>query len=114
MKQNTVKLMALTTLMAVSLMTGAHAEMMKDNMKMEMNMAKDGMMDTMNAPTAIGGFCPVCLIHGKMMKGSDQFTTLYNGKVYKFPSIEQQKMFVNDPEGYTKDIEMKYQQMGSK
>lgn len=89
------------------------ADMMKDSgmMKDDAMMADNGMMKTNEA---IGGFCPVCVIHGKMMKGSDNFVTLYQGKIYKFPGIEQQKMFLEDPQAYTKDLEMKYKALMNK
>ncbi len=73
--------------------------------------ADDGMMMKDNATVAISGFCPVCLIHGMKMKGSDNFTTEYKGKVYKFSNIEMQKAFLENPEENTKDLEAKFIQM---
>ena len=90
----------------------SRAEMMKDDKGMMMkgdNMMDEGKM--MKAEEAIGGYCPVCLVHGMSMKGSNNFVTEYQGKLYKFSSLEMQKEFVNNPEEYTKDIEAKYQQM---
>jgi len=58
--------------------------------------------------TAIHGYCPVCVINGMKVKGKDNFTTEYKGKVYKFASIDQQKMFLADPEKYVADLEAKF------
>ena len=58
---------------------------------------------------AIKGYCPVCVINmGVKVKGSDHFVTEYKGKVYKFVSIDQQKMFLADPEKYVKDLDAKF------
>lgn len=48
------------------------------------------------AETAIDGFCPVCVLHGKLMKGNDNFVTVYEGKKYKFVGFEEQKMFIEN------------------
>lgn len=61
--------------------------------------------------TAIGGFCPVCVIKGMAMKGSDNFVTVYKGKLYKFAGFEQQKMFLDNPEMFTNGLEEKYEQL---
>ena len=58
--------------------------------------------------TAIHGYCPVCVINGMKVKGKDHFTTEYKGKVYKFAGIDQQKMFLNDPEKYVADLDAKF------
>lgn len=118
MKRSTFGLglvMVLALMCAVPAVSRA-ADMMDDHEKM---MKKDDSMmgDMKNdskAEVAISGFCPVCVIHGMMNKGSDNFTTEYNGKVYKFPGIEEQKAFVNNPEEFTKDVEMKFKEMGGK
>ena len=88
----------------------AHA----DDMMMKSDGMKGGTMmaDNMKPQVAISGYCPVCLMHGKLNKGMDNFTTEYKGKVYKFTGIDMQKMFLKNPEKYTKDLDMKYKQMG--
>lgn len=85
----------------------------------DMMMKSDGMMkdtammgDNMKPQVAISGYCPVCLVHGKLNKGSDNFTTEYKGKVYKFTGIDMQKMFLKNPDKYTKDLDMKYKKLG--
>ena len=93
----------------------SHAQMMKgESMMHDKMMTMDNMKQEMDAPTAIGGFCPVCLIHGMSMKGNTNYITTYKGKKYMFPGFEQQKAFIDNPEEYTKDIEMKYKQMMKK
>ena len=104
--------MVLALMCAVPAVSRA-ADMMDDHEKM---MKKDDSMmgDMKNdskAEVAISGFCPVCVIHGMKMKGSDNFTTEYQGKVYKFTNIETQKAFVNNPEENTKDLEAKLMKM---
>ncbi len=47
---------------------------------------------------AVGGHCPVCLMAGMDMKGKDDFTTEYKGKIYKFESLEHKNLFLADPE----------------
>ncbi len=78
-------------------MEGSHGMMEGSHGKMEEN-----------SSVAIKGFCPVCVMNGMKVKGSDHFVTEYNGKIYKFPSIEQQKMFLDDPEKYVQDLEAKF------
>ncbi len=60
------------------------------------------------AEVAIHGFCPVCVINGTKVKGKDHFITEYKGKVYKFAGIDQQKMFLADPEKYVADLDAKF------
>ena len=75
----------------------SRAEMMKDD---------KGMM--MKAEEGIGGYCPVCLVHGMSMKGSNDFVTEYKGKLYKFSNLEMQKEFVNNPEKYATEAAAKF------
>ena len=87
----------------------SRAEMMKDDKGMMMK--GDNMMGgdkMMKAKEAIGGYCPVCLVHGMSMKGSNNFVTEYKGKLYKFSNMEMQKEFVNDPEKYATEAEAKF------
>jgi len=63
---------------------------------------------------AIDGHCPVCVTKGKVVMGSKNFATEYNGKVYYFPGIEQQKMFVNNPEAYLDGVKEKYKELKMK
>ena len=86
----------------------SRAEMMKDDKGM---MNEDKMMNgdkMMKAKEAIGGFCPVCLVHGMPMKGSKNFVTEYKGKLYKFSNMEMQKEFVYSPEKYATEAEAKF------
>ena len=66
-----------------------------------------GMMENKES-VAIKGFCPVCVINGMKVKGSDHFVTEYKGKVYQFASIDQQKMFLENPEKYAADLDAKF------
>ena len=75
--------------------------------------ADDTMMKD-NAVVAISGYCPVCIIHGNMKKGLDNYVTEYDGKIYKFAGFKQQKTFMDDPETYIKDLDAKFQAMGGK
>lgn len=63
---------------------------------------------------AISGFCPVCVVNGMKVEGSDHFVTEYKGKVYRFAGFKQQKMFFESPDTYTKDIERKYMELEAK
>ena len=80
----------------------SRAEMMKDDKGM---MSGDKMMKT---EEAIGGYCPVCLVHGMSMKGSNNFVTEYKGKLFKFSNMEMQKEFVYSPEKYATEAEAKF------
>ena len=88
------------------------AMMMKDNAMMikddAMMMKKDG------KEVAISGFCPVCVMHGMMNKGTDQFTYEYEGKIYMFAGADQLKMFKDNPKAFTEGLAMKYKQLGGK
>lgn len=88
----------------------------EDMMNMENNSMemKGNMADVKKPEVALDGGCPVCLMAGMDMKGKDEFTTEYNGKVYKFESEEHKNMFLADPEKYTKDLDAKYQEIESK
>ncbi len=85
----------------------SRAEMMKEDKGMMMG----DMKENSKVETAISGYCPVCVIHGMPMKGIDHFITEYKGKLYKFSNIEMQKAFIENPEEYTKDLEMKFEQL---
>jgi YHS domain-containing protein len=104
---NTKTKLLLTAVMASAALTfSPHTVMavgMEDSQGMMMDDKGHGMTET-----AIHGFCPVCVINGMKMKGKDNFTTEYNGKVYKFVGIDQQKMFINDPEKYVADLDTKF------
>lgn len=57
-----------------------------------------GVLHAAHLPVALDGKCTVCL--GKMNKlvdGKAEFTSDYDGKTYRFPSVEQKKMFDADP-----------------
>ena len=88
------------------------AMMMKDDAMMmkgdAMMMKKDG------KEVAISGFCPVCVMHGMMNKGTDQFTYEYEGKIYMFAGADQLKMFKDNPKAFTEGLAMKYKQLGGK
>ena len=83
-------------------------------MKMEPMGMKGGMADMKKPEVAVEGHCPVCMMAGMHMEGKDEFMTEYKGKVYKFESDEHKKMFLADPEKYTKDLDAKYKEMESK
>jgi YHS domain-containing protein len=70
-----------------------------------------GVSNEMNTPTAIDGYCAVCLMNGKKVKGSDEHSALYKGKKYMFDSAEDRKTFIEDPEKYTQDLDSKYSRM---
>jgi YHS domain-containing protein len=57
---------------------------------------------------AIHGFCPVCVLDGEKVKGKDEFTTEYKGKVYEFADFNAQKKFINDPEKYVANLDAKF------
>lgn len=82
-----------------------------ENNSMEM---KGNAADMKKPEVALDGDCPVCMMAGMDMKGKDEFTTEYNGKVYKFESEEHKNMFLADPEKYTKDLDAKYEAMENK
>ena len=105
-----LKLLLTSCGLAMSVLTVMPAFSYADGMMMD-NMMKT---DT-KAEVAAKGFCPVCLIHGMAMKGSDNFTTEYKGKIYKFSSIEMQKEFINNPdEVASQDLDAKYQALMKK
>ena len=85
-------------------------------MNMEnMPMGQDQMKTDMKKPeVAIDGHCPVALMQGMAVKGSDDFWTEYKGKIYKFGNEENKKMFLADPEKYTKDLDAKYAEWEAK
>ncbi len=75
---------------------------------------KGSAMAEKKGDVAIGGYCPVCILGGKYVKGDSKFSTEYKGKTYYFPGAEQQEKFVNDPETYVADIEAKYEALKAK
>lgn len=83
----------------------AQAGMMKNEEKMKGTM-KEGMVMDKNSK-----YCPVCMLHGKKMMGTDHFMTEYKGKIYRFASFDHQKMFVNNPEEFMKGMEITSEKM---
>lgn len=94
----------LTAIMATAVLTFVPYAVKAEDM--ENGMMNDTGQEVKEA--AIHGYCPVCVINGMKVKGKDHFTTEYKGKVYKFASIDQQKMFLADPEKYVADLDAKF------
>lgn len=54
------------------------------------------------APVAMNGYCPVCVVEMKQwIKGDPRFAVVHDGKTYLFPSEEQKQMFEQNPGKYT-------------
>lgn len=70
---------------------------------------EDKAMEDMNVNPAIDGFCPIALHEGALMKGNSEFVAIYKEKKYMFVNAQAKAMFLENPEEYTKDAEMKYQ-----
>lgn len=50
---------------------------------------------------ALDGYCPVCLVKmDKLVKGDEKFSSVFDGKTYLFPSVEQKRMFDANPGAY--------------
>ncbi|MFT5525398.1 MAG: YHS domain-containing protein [Pirellulaceae bacterium] len=50
---------------------------------------------------ALDGFCAVCLRDGNgWVKGSEAFSTLYDGREYRFPAADQRNTFLAAPQKY--------------
>lgn len=50
---------------------------------------------------AIGGYCPVELVtNGRWARGDQQWTTVYNGCIYKFSGASQRQQFMANPEAF--------------
>ena len=50
------------------------------------------------APLALDGYCPVCILKmKKWVKGSPQFASQFDGKVYLFPGAEPKQAFDANP-----------------
>jgi len=61
---------------------------------------------------AINGYCPVCVVNGKLMEGSKDFSEVFNGIEYRFPGEKQHKMFREAPWKYIgKDMETKFHKL---
>ena len=59
----------------------------------------------------VGGYCPVCIMKGELVKGNSKYFATYRGKKYVFDTAEDRRMFVENPELYTHGLELKYEQM---
>ncbi len=103
---NTKTKLLLTAVMATAVLTFLPYAVKAESMEGGQGMMGD--KDHGTTETAIHGFCPVCVINGMKVKGKDNFTTEYKGKVYKFAGIDQQKMFLADPEKYVADLDAKF------
>lgn len=104
----TVGLMCSLPVLSKADMSGG---MMKDSMMKADTMADKGeamAKDAMKAQPAIGGFCPVCLIHGMKMKGSSDYMAEYEGKEYVFSSQEMKDEFMKDPKTVSMEAQKKY------
>lgn len=71
-------------------------------------------MDKDMGNVAIGGHCPVCIMHGQDAMGNPHFATEYKGKIYYFVGFDQQKEFLNNPEKYIQGLEKKYKEVEEK
>ncbi|WP_153799861.1 YHS domain-containing (seleno)protein [Foetidibacter luteolus] len=60
--------------------------------KKEFNIEKSGL--------AIQGYDPVAYFTGKAKEGNEKITASYNGLLYRFASVENQKIFNATPEKY--------------
>ncbi|MEM9588539.1 MAG: hypothetical protein AAGA03_14740 [Planctomycetota bacterium] len=57
---------------------------------------------TTTQPTALQGYCPVCVVEmKKWVKGDRSHSASHDGKTYLFPSEDQKRMFLADPKKYT-------------
>lgn len=77
-------------------------------------MMEDKAMEDMNVNPAIDGFCPIALHEGTLMKGKSEFVAIYKEKKYMFVNAQAKAMFLENPQEYTKDAEMKYQDIMKK
>jgi YHS domain-containing protein len=59
----------------------------------------------------VGGYCPVCIMKGELVKGSNKYLATYRGKKYFFDTAEDRRMFTENPELYTQGLKLKYEQM---
>lgn len=51
--------------------------------------------------TALDGYCPVCLVKmNKLVQGDERFSSVFDGKTYLFPGVEQKRMFDANPAAY--------------
>ena len=76
------------------------------------HMEMDGShMDKGMGNVAIGGHCPICIMHGEDVMGNPHFVTEYKGKVYYFVGFDQQKEFLMNPEKYVQGLEKKYKEV---
>ncbi|MDE2026975.1 MAG: hypothetical protein KGJ11_00360 [Candidatus Omnitrophica bacterium] len=102
---NTKIKLLLTAVMAIAVLTFSPQAVRAQGVEDSQDKINNGSPE---ATEAINGFCPVCLINGKKVKGKDNFTTEYKGKVYKFAGFDQQKMFLADPDKYVTDLDAKF------
>ena len=60
-----------------------------------------------NADLAIDGNCVVCLVKGgQEMPGKPEFTAIYNGMRYLFPSDAERQMFLQSPQEFAKAVKL--------
>lgn len=58
-------------------------------------------VEAREAPVALDGNCAVCLVNSqKIVKGKQEFKTVYDGQTYLFPSEEVKQKFLAQPEKY--------------
>ena len=70
-------------------------------MLMSMMAATVDAADKSKSGPALDGNCAVCLLNGgKLVKGSDKFTSTYDGQTYLFPSAKEQQVFDANPEQF--------------
>lgn len=54
-----------------------------------------------DADLALGGACPVCLVKSnKIVQGKPEYSSVYDGQRYLFPSPDQQRMFEAQPTAF--------------
>lgn len=76
-------------------------------------------MTAVNAPLALGGYCPVCIVKmQKWEKGDPAISSLYDGKTYLFPSAAVKAKFDAAPASFVPalggDCIVCYEKMGKR
>ena len=62
----------------------------------------------------IKGYCPVAVQQRSLVKGKVEFTTKFEGKLYKFANFDAQKLFINNPKAQLAYLDARFAKLMDK
>lgn len=97
------RILLLTAMFLSAFVLSVTQQVRAEDMAMMNSEMSDG--DAAMKEVAMEGNCAICMLSGMKMAGKDEFTTEYEGKIYKFDSEEHKNMFLADAAKYAEKMD---------